>query len=907
MMNIDTDTKASEDTDKDLEKKGTTDALDADLEANTSAFEALERDFQEVLQGLLGDQSLEKFRLEYEKLHRALKKSHEQEKRLVKKARELNTEIVNNQAKIKTALRLSQEDQKTIAHLQKEMEKTWKLVYASQEKESKAKETISQLKEEMANLSKLVEKGAGMSIQQENLVKELKQTKEELEKELDEMGSQLKLYDKQLHEQHAVQEELREERDKAHSDIADLKLHLQAKEVEAQREQKRREKTQKELMDSKVQFEDKLKLETQLESEIQSGKDKQHDLETQLAGAKATMEKYLRDYDALFKKTQKVTEDLESQVEKNKAQRDTVNTLEKELKLKTLECGRINGDKEIAERKYDREARSVLHYKQLLEATKTPLALAHAEIESLQKELLGAHRHETELKKEAEGIEREKTAQIKETEKAQARVKEKIDSLTEQARVIQSLEKELQEEKMEIQHLKKAIYQLEKDREKLGNEVGEQRDLYHNTLEEVRLRDIHKTELEKRITEWESKMKQQQALYEQVRADRNSFSKSLIESQDEIAEMRKKFKIMDHQIEQLKGEIVSKDQALVKEHFDVQRAEKQKEYINNELARKNSLIKQNHELAQHQDGEIRRLTGIIRKLDDEALSQRKDYDQIINERDILGTQLIRRNDELALLREKLRVQQSALKNGEMQYNARVDDIRDLRNKVKELTKKTQNSNSNNDELQQLRHEMLHMQKELLQEKTKVTALSEELENPLNVHRWRKLEGSDPATFELILKIQMLQKRLIAKTEEVVEKGIVIQEKDKLYNELKAILARQPGPEVAEQLGAYQHTLKQKTRQMKAMASELNMCQAQVNEYRYEIERVTRELQDVKNKYYKQKRKDAMIAESVDDVYGNNVQGGRLLSKTAPQLLQNDQQVAAKAAKKRYAGGGFAIA
>ena len=180
-----------------------------------------------------------------------------------------------------------------------------------------------------------------------------------------------------------------------------------------------------------------------------------------------------------------------------------------------------------------------------------------------------------------------------------------------------------------------------------------------------------KTELEKRITEWESKMKQQQALYEQVRADRNSFSKSLIESQDEIAEMRKKFKIMDHQIEQLKGEIVSKDQALVKEHFDVQRAEKQKEYINKELARKNSLIKQNHELAQHQDGEIRRLTGIIRKLDDEALSQRKDYDQIINERDILGTQLIRRNDELALLREKLRVQQSALKNGEMQYNARV--------------------------------------------------------------------------------------------------------------------------------------------------------------------------------------------------------------------------------------------
>jgi len=32
---------------------------------------------------------------------------------------------------------------------------------------------------------------------------------------------------------------------------------------------------------------------------------------------------------------------------------------------------------------------------------------------------------------------------------------------------------------------------------------------------------------------------------------------------------------------------------------------------------------------------------------------------------------------------------------------------------------------------------------------------------------------------------------------VVEKDVIIQEKEKLYTELKNILARQPGPEVAE--------------------------------------------------------------------------------------------------------------
>jgi len=51
---------------------------------------------------------------------------------------------------------------------------------------------------------------------------------------------------------------------------------------------------------------------------------------------------------------------------------------------------------------------------------------------------------------------------------------------------------------------------------------------------------------------------------------------------------------------------------------------------------------------------------------------------------------------------------------------------------------------------------------------------------------------------------------------VVEKELLIQEKEKLYMELKHILARQPGPEVAEQLQIYQQTLKEKTKQMKVL-------------------------------------------------------------------------------------------
>jgi FtsZ-binding cell division protein ZapB len=58
--------------------------------------------------------------------------------------------------------------------------------------------------------------------------------------------------------------------------------------------------------------------------------------------------------------------------------------------------------------------------------------------------------------------------------------------------------------------------------------------------------------------------------------------------------------------------------------------------------------------------------------------------QVISERDILGTQLVRRNDELALLYEKIKIQQSTLNKGEVQYNQRIEDIRVLKLEIRKL-------------------------------------------------------------------------------------------------------------------------------------------------------------------------------------------------------------------------------
>merc|ERR1711865_461870 len=99
------------------------------------------------------------------------------------------------------------------------------------------------------------------------------------------------------------------------------------------------------------------------------------------------------------------------------------------------------------------------------------------------------------------------------------------------------------------------------------------------------------------------------------------------------------------------------------------------------------------------------------------------------------------------------------------------------------------------------------------------------------------------------------KRLIAKTEEVVEKDLLIQEKEKLYVELKNILARQPGPEVAEQLGLYQNNLKDKMRQMKAMDSELKMYRMQVKDLTEDTGAIKESINELKAQWFDLKKSE----------------------------------------------------
>lgn len=173
-----------------------------------------------------------------------------------------------------------------------------------------------------------------------------------------------------------------------------------------------------------------------------------------------------------------VKEDLESQIARNKEAHNNYIELEKELKLKHIENRRLQTENDILDRKVDKEHRDVILLQSQVESAKIPLVLAQAEIETLKKELAAAHHKEVVLARETETVTREKEVQVKAKQRVEKQAKEQVEVKLEQDRNIKSLEQELFQSKIELGKLKTIVYQLENDRERISNDVAEQRNFF---------------------------------------------------------------------------------------------------------------------------------------------------------------------------------------------------------------------------------------------------------------------------------------------------------------------------------------------------------------------------------------------------------------------------------------------
>merc|ERR1712187_552544 len=111
--------------------------------------------------------------------------------------------------------------------------------------------------------------------------------------------------------------------------------------------------------------------------------------------------------------------------------------------------------------------------------------------------------------------------------------------------------------------------------------------------------------------------------------------------------------------------------------------------------------------------QMKKLEGTIQEAEQQRQAQQKELEGVIGERDILGAQLIRRNEELALLYEKIKIQQSTLQKGEIQYQERVHEVNSLRNEIRKTKNDVAGVKAQVANTQSMKREIHHLNKTLL--------------------------------------------------------------------------------------------------------------------------------------------------------------------------------------------------
>ncbi len=363
-------------------------------------------------------------------------------------------------------------------------------------------------------------------------------------------------------------------------------------------------------------------------------------------------------------------------------------------------------------------------------------------------------------------------------------------------------------------------YRLEQERDQYEIACAEAERRLEDAKEALIAKKQETEDLKDKITNGQERLKQQQALLDQVTQERNTYTKNLIDAQKEIETMKREWERMIDQIHKYKNDIKQKEVEKIETTVDLAKLldknQKLKDHEKVQKERIKELDGENRKL----EKQISKLNAIIREADLEVNKQQKEFEAVVNDRDILGAQLIKRNDELAQLYEKIKSQQSLVAKAGVQYEQKMRDIEVVTNRINELTQNKAKLEYKTRDLEELQAEVNLLQKTLIGEKQKLRSLEDEENTPLNVHPWRRIEGSDPWSYSMFAKIQDLQKQLIDKTEQVLQKDLLIQQKEKLYLELRKMIARMPGVEANVQWEKYRKSLNGKQEQYETLKGQV---------------------------------------------------------------------------------------
>ncbi|SCU64795.1 uncharacterized protein TEOVI_000539300 [Trypanosoma equiperdum] len=792
-------------------------------------FEYYERQFQEVLMSLENDEVLAAFRTEYASLYHSFLKSHDGESRLLKKCIELQADIDTCSSKLVTADELSRGDKNTIDTLRIEIEKTRKKIDVTKEREAALKDKVAALRRELRDL----EEKSHLQVEltsQKAAMQSLQRTLETVTKERELQALQLSSLRQDYSLLEKRMERLREVKDSGDMELQKMRSAIDEKQEEADVHKALRLRKEEELRELRQDITQRAASVQERQTAIEklTEESSQHNVDT-----KRTLDEINRlsqVYQQLSQQLQHVNQTSQVCNEENDTLQRRVNDLLEALKAAEVELKSVN-------RVHKRELKVLEAARRRNAVATNRRAEAEANLSALQMEL---RMREDQLAAALVAIEAEekhialllnqRNSLHRDILNTVSRKQQQIIFLDERRSTLHHLEYELHAFVEHAQQQNEKIFKLSRECDSYENVI--QTDAVHcaNIMCEVQLRESQLEELNQNLKDVDVRLQQQQGLLEAMVRERSVYSKHYIQLCSSVAEISQGFKSVLMQIKQIQEEIQRRERRRRVEDAVIEKLSIQQKNIAGRIARLQRLTEKRAHSVRQFNYEVNRLGEIAVQGEEEVLRQRRRCHAVQKERDTLEYQVVQRDSELLDLYKKLQVQRTVLDRGSEIYQGRLQTIQHLQQQIGQVSGELARLRKFASRLPELRVKVNTAARDLRREQLRVEALMQECVRPMNIHPNHQLSWSEPEVYALTEKVNHLQRELVTRHAELAEKEDLIRSREQSYLKYKAEVARQVGPEMAEQIAVYQGNLAKKTGQMRAMMQSLKYFREQTEMY-----------------------------------------------------------------------------
>lgn len=288
----------------------------------------------------------------------------------------------------------------------------------------------------------------------------------------------------------------------------------------------------------------------------------------------------------------------------------------------------------------------------------------------------------------------------------------------------------------------------------------------------------------------EERAKYQEERCEEQRNEHNKQVRVLLELQSEIEHAKQEYEVISSQIARVNEDIARTENTAFDDHHFLYHMNQESATIEKEA---NAYVLQGRELESKKEILAASIDSICRQIDAEDQKRealRKTYRHNIGDKDIVGAQLVATNLEIEKVTSNSKPLQSELTLGSHRFTRLRGELDAAQQKMQELLEEKEFIGQRYDRQVEQNEVLAKLEDDLAKQIGKNQVLTVELGRPINLHRWRELQTTNPEKWAIIEKVHKLQKQVIGSTDKLSSQSSTLESKKKLLDQLKREVANQ---------------------------------------------------------------------------------------------------------------------